>query len=117
MRKSLSLTGFGLVAATLLGGAGAAQAAPTVLDHDGTYGVGADIAPGDYVTYSASGLCAWARLTAYGDVIESGNGASGTLRIRIASTDAAFSTTGCGVWRTENANRPSTGSATGSFGL
>ncbi|QIS09213.1 hypothetical protein [Nocardia arthritidis] len=112
MRKSLWLTGFGVAA--VLASAGPAAAAPTIMDHDGTYVVGTDITPGDYVTYSATGSCVWARLTSYGDVLESGNGGSGTQRIRIAAGDGAFSSTGCGVWRTENANR--TGSGTGSAG-
>ncbi|MFI1915234.1 hypothetical protein [Nocardia sp. NPDC020380] len=114
MRKTLLLTGFGFSSTlALLIGAAPAGAAGSVMDHDGTYQVNADITPGYYTTHAADGPCTWARLSATGAVLSSGQGGNPTLTVRIPATDARFTTSGCGVWSIEGGqpNLPGTGSA------
>jgi hypothetical protein len=68
---------------------------------NGTYLIGADIAPGTYRTVGAPDGCYWARLrgTSGGsnDIIANDFG-SGWNVVTIAPTDLAFKTSGCGTW-------------------
>lgn len=72
---------------------------------DGTYRVGADIAPGTYTTAGPAkggiGSCYWSRLSSldgeFGSIIANEN-LEGQGVVTIAATDAAFKTTGCQDW-------------------
>ncbi|MGX9888653.1 hypothetical protein [Streptomyces sp. NPDC002276] len=72
---------------------------------DGTYVVGEDIEPGTYRTDGPQGglvpNCYWARLSSTSgdlrDIIANGN-TKGRTTVTIASTDKAFTTSGCNRW-------------------
>jgi hypothetical protein len=70
---------------------------------DGTYMVGTDIKPGTYHTTGAVGgslgNCYFARLssTNTSDIIDNNN-STGPMTVTIASSDAAFETSGCESW-------------------
>lgn len=118
MRNSLWLTGFGIAAAAVIGGAGPAAAAPSIMDHDGPYTVNTDISAGYYTTHDAAGDCEWVRLDTDGAIIERGNGGNGTVTVRIPATDTTFATSHCGTWQIEGGSRQPTGpGGTGSLGF
>ncbi|MFI1920050.1 hypothetical protein [Nocardia sp. NPDC020380] len=115
------IAGLGIVAA--LTGAGSANATVTVLDHDGTYAIPGDIAPGQYMTYHANQDCEWAVYDASGNTLFSGGigaairGTDGQIQIGIGGNAASFSTTSCGTWQLVNDGRQPTGQNSGSSGL
>jgi hypothetical protein len=67
---------------------------------DGMFIVGTDIAPGTYQTSGADG-CYYARLSGFsggdGDIIDNEN-PTGSAIVTVASTDAGFTSQGCGTW-------------------
>jgi hypothetical protein len=75
------------------------------MEHDGTYLVGKDVAPGLYLTQGASegDVCSWTRLSSIAShdashVIDRGESRDAQYA-QIAATDAAFETHGCQAWR------------------
>ena len=91
-------------------------ASPTGPFSDGTYLVGADIAPGRYRTNSLSSFCSWSRLSGFGgsDIIDIDIPSGASAIVDIAPTDVGFETGGCGSWSTDLS--PVTASPTGPFG-
>ena len=75
-------------------------ASPTGPFGDGTYLVGADIAPGRYRTTSLSSFCSWSRLSGFGgsDIIDIDIPSGASAIVDIAPTDVGFETGGCGSW-------------------
>jgi hypothetical protein len=76
------------------------------MEHDGTYLVGRDIAPGLYLTWGATGggMCSWSRLSSIGgddasSIIDRGESSDAQYAL-IAPTDKAFETHGCQTWST-----------------
>ncbi len=72
---------------------------------EGTYVVGVDMDPGTYVATGGES-CEWARLSGFGatesEVIERGFAdPAGPPRVTVTSTDAGFTSGGCGGWRLE----------------
>lgn len=73
---------------------------------DGTYVVSEEIKPGTYRTDGPQGglitSCYWARLSStsgeFKDIIANGS-TEGQTTVTIASTDKAFTTTGCKTWQ------------------
>jgi plastocyanin len=68
---------------------------------DGTYRVGADLAPGTYRTVGAPSGCYWARLNGLGGSLDEVNANSfgdGWAVVTIAQADRGFTTRGCGTW-------------------
>ncbi len=68
---------------------------------DGTYMVGADIAPGTYIAPNISGgACRWRRLSDFtwtsGTIVETL--ASGQKIVTIRADDVGFAAVGCGIW-------------------
>ena len=88
----------------------------TVDRENGTYLVGADIAPGRYRTNSLSSFCSWSRLSGFGgsDIIDIDIPSGASAIVDIAPTDVGFETNGCGSWSTDLS--PVTASPTGPFG-
>lgn len=80
------------------------------LPADGTFRMGVDLQPG---TYRAPGgeFCYWERLRGLGgetaDIIVNGAGIL-PQTVRIAPTDAAFRTQGCGTWTLDDGSAPTT---------
>ncbi|GAB2452103.1 hypothetical protein [Nocardia tengchongensis] len=114
----------GLGITLTLTGAGPASATITVLDHDGTYAIPGDIAPGQYMTYHANDDCEWVVYDAAGNALFSGGigsairGSNGQIQIGIGGGAATFSTTSCGTWQLVSGGRQPTGpTSTGSSGL
>lgn len=69
------------------------------MDHDGTYRVGTDIAPG---VYSSAGpadgtKCYWKRVGAGGAILDNALTAQPQV-VQIESTDDFFKTRGCQAW-------------------
>lgn len=84
---------------------------------DGTFIVGTDIAPGTYRAPQPSGGCYWERLAGFSGELEDilSNGFSGSPQlITILSSDAGFSSRGCGRWT--NDLSPVTANPSGPFG-
>ncbi len=78
----------------------AEQAAPTI--GDGTWLVGTDLQAGTWRAANEDGrYCVWRRLSdtsgSY-DAVIAGDGTDGPAVVTIADTDAAFKSSGCGVW-------------------
>jgi hypothetical protein len=72
-----------------------ANVAANTIPGDGTFLVGADVAPGTYRAEAQSG-CYWARLSSLNtsDIIDNNN-ADGPVVVEISPSDKAFQTTGC----------------------
>lgn len=103
-----------IVAALILAGwaasAGVADADPqptpppapkTTMDHDGTYAVGTDIAPGTYSSAGpvGNGTCYWKRLgNPDGNLIDNALSKKPQV-VQIEPSDKAFKTTGCQPWQ------------------
>ena len=87
---------------------------PATTFSDGTWQVGKDIAPGTYITQGASG-CYWDRSSdlsgSLSSVITNDN-PTGQAIVTILSTDAGFTSQGCGTW----SPLPTSGSQATSFG-
>jgi hypothetical protein len=87
----------------------ASPGAKTTIDHDGTYTVGTDIAPGTYSSAGpvANGTCYWKRLgNPDGALIDNAMSKKPQV-VQIDPTDKAFKTDGCQPWLlTPDANPP-----------
>jgi hypothetical protein len=84
----------------------------TTIDHDGTYAVGSDIAPGVYSSAGpvGAGTCYWKRLgNPDGNLIDNALSKKPQV-VQIDPTDKSFKTSGCQPWQlTPDANPPSSG--------
>ena len=88
----------------------------TTIDHDGTYAVGTDIAPGTYSTAGpeGNGTCYWKRLgNPDGNLIDNALSKKSQV-VQIDPTDKSFKTSGCQPWQltpdaTPPANTPPPG--------
>ena len=88
----------------------------TTIDHDGTYAVGTDIAPGTYSTAGpeGNGTCYWKRLgNPDGNLIDNAMSKKSQV-VQIDPTDKSFKTSGCQPWQltpdaTPPANTPPAG--------
>jgi hypothetical protein len=69
------------------------------MDHDGTYTVGSDIAPGVYSSAgpAGNGTCYWKRLNG-SDTVDNAMSRKPQV-VRIDSGDTAFKTDGCQPWQ------------------
>jgi hypothetical protein len=90
-------------------GASPAAGPKTTIEHDGTFAVGTDIAPGTYSTAGpvTDGTCYWKRLgNPDGALIDNAISKKPQV-VRIEATDKAFKTDGCQPWQlTPDANPP-----------
>jgi hypothetical protein len=101
-----------IVAATLVlagcgASAGIASADPpapppvlaTTMDHDGTYSLGSDIAPGTYSSAGpvGSGTCYWKRMSG-SDIVDSAMSSKPQV-VQINASDTTFKTDGCQAWQ------------------
>ncbi|MGZ4585506.1 MAG: hypothetical protein ACXVYI_14380 [Mycobacterium sp.] len=70
------------------------------IDHDGTYAVGSDIAPGIYTTAGpvGGGACYWKRTGSDGAVIDNSLTKKSQV-VQIEPTDKAFKSSGCQPWQ------------------
>ncbi len=80
-----------------------AELPPPAIDFlDGTYIVGTEVPAGTFRTLAAEGLCYWERLAGFSggldDIIANGLADGAPEIVTIASTDAGFSSSGCGSW-------------------
>jgi hypothetical protein len=84
----------------------------TTIDHDGTYAVGSDIAPGVYSSAGpvGTGTCYWKRVgNPDGNLIDNALSKKPQV-VQIDPTDKSFKTSGCQPWQlTPDANPPSSG--------
>ena len=73
----------------------------TTIDHDGTYAVGTDVAPGVYSSAgpAGSGTCYWKRLgNPDGNLIDNAMSKKSQV-VQIEATDKSFKTSGCQPWQ------------------
>ncbi|WP_420715877.1 hypothetical protein [Mycobacterium sp. 663a-19] len=80
----------------------------TSIDHDGTFAVGTDIAPGTYSTAGPlpNGTCYWKRMgNPDGNLIDNSMSKKPQV-VRIEPTDKAFKTDGCQPWQQTDAAPP-----------
>ena len=73
----------------------------TAIDHDGTYAVGTDIAPGTYSSAGpvGNGTCYWKRLgNPDGNLIDNALSKKPQV-VQIDPTDKTFKTSGCQPWQ------------------
>jgi hypothetical protein len=81
----------------------------TTIDHDGTFAVGTDIAPGTYSSAGpvGDGACYWKRLgNPDGNLIDNALSKKPQV-VQIDPTDKSFKTSGCQPWQlTPDANPP-----------
>ena len=78
-----------------------AGALKTTIDHDGTYLVGKDIAPGTYSSAGpvGNGACYWKRLgNPDGNLIDNALSKKPQV-VQIEATDKSFKTSGCQPWQ------------------
>jgi hypothetical protein len=78
------------------------------IDHDGTFAVGSDIAPGTYSSAGpvANGTCYWKRVGTDGNLVDNSMSKKPQV-VRIEPTDKSFKTDGCQPWQlTPDANPP-----------
>ena len=80
----------------------------TTIDHDGTYAVGTDIAPGTYSSAGpvAGGTCYWKRMSSLNgrDIIDNAMSLKPQV-VQIDPGDKAFKTDGCQPWqKTDDVN-------------
>jgi hypothetical protein len=91
------------------------------IDHDGTYAVGTDIAPGTYVSAGplADGTCYWKRLGSGDDGKQLVDNALSKKPqvVRIDPTDKAFKTDGCQPWQKDDAATPDPGKSPADINL
>jgi hypothetical protein len=92
----------------------------TTLDHDGTYVVGTDVAPGTYSSAGPveDGTCYWKRLgsASNNDIIDNSMSKKPQV-VQIAPTDKAFKTDGCQPWQKNDAASPDPGKPPGGGNL
>jgi hypothetical protein len=88
------------------------SAPKTTIDHDGTYTVGTDVAPGTYTSAGPvqDGTCYWKRLgsASNNDIIDNSMSKKPQV-VQIAPTDKAFKTDGCQPWQKNDAANPDAG--------
>jgi hypothetical protein len=105
---------FALATWCTAGGVASAEPAPapppapkTIIDADGTYAVGTDIAPGTYGSGgpTGDGTCSWKRADGTGATIDNAISKQAQV-IEITPTDATFKTRGCQVWALTDAAPP-----------
>lgn len=100
----------GLLLAGWAGSAGIAAADPqttpapapkTTIDHDGTYTVGTDIAPGTYTSAGpvGEGTCYWKRMANPDGALIDNAMSKKPQVVQIEASDKAFKTTGCQPWQ------------------
>ncbi|ORB82612.1 hypothetical protein B1987_00600 [Mycobacterium kansasii] len=100
----------GLILAGWAGSADVAAADPqpappsapkTTIDHDGTYTVGTDIAPGTYSSAGpvGNGTCYWKRLGNPDGALLDNALSKKPQVVQIQPTDKAFKTSGCQPWQ------------------
>jgi hypothetical protein len=79
----------------------------TTIDHDGTFVVGTDIAPGTYSSPGpvGSGTCYWKRTSPDGDIIDNALSKKPQI-VQVLPTDSAFKTNGCQPWQLTDAVPP-----------
>ena len=79
----------------------------TTIDHDGTFLVGTDIAPGTYSSPGpvGSGTCYWKRTSPDGDIIDNALSKKPQI-VQVLPTDSAFKTSGCQPWQLTDAVPP-----------
>ena len=72
---------------------------PVVMDHDGTFAVGAEIMPGVYSSAGPlpGGTCYWRRIGAEDTTVENAL-TKQPQTVQIAAADIAFKTNGCQPW-------------------
>ena len=97
-----ALSAVAALVATVVGAAPAqAQAQPQGPFADGTYQVGASLAPGLYRTLGGPG-CYWTRSSdasgSVGSILANRYMAGGRAVVEVQATDAVFSTQRCGTW-------------------
>jgi hypothetical protein len=88
----------------------APPAPATTIDHDGTYTVGTQLAPGTYATAGPAegSTCYWKRVGGEGGTSTLENAISKKPQIvQIEPTDTAFKTDGCQPWQQTDAAPPS----------
>lgn len=73
----------------------------TTIDHDGTYAVGADIAPGIYSSAGpvGNGTCYWKRLGNPDGALVDNALSKKPQVVQIDATDKSFKTSGCQPWQ------------------
>jgi hypothetical protein len=107
------------------GVAGADPPAPppqpkTSIDHDGTYVVGTDIAPGTYTSGGpvGTGVCYWKRVGngPGNDVIDNAMSKKPQV-VQIEAGDKAFKTNGCQPWQISDTATPDPGRSPGDVKL
>lgn len=106
------------------GVAGADPPAPpqpkTTIDHDGTFAVGTDIAPGIYSSAGpvGKGACYWKRLGNDADNKVIDNAISKKPQVvQIEASDKAFKTDGCQPWQKTDTATPDPGTPPGDVKL
>ncbi len=73
----------------------------TTIDHDGTYAVGTDIAPGTYSTAGpvGNGTCYWKRMGNPDGALLDNAMSKKPQVVQIEASDKAFKTHGCQPWQ------------------
>jgi hypothetical protein len=71
----------------------------STIDHDGTFTVGTDIAPGTYRSAGpvGDGACYWKRLSG-SNIVDNAMSKKSQV-VQIEATDTAFKTSGCQQWQ------------------
>jgi hypothetical protein len=98
-----------------------APAAKTSIDHDGTFAVGTDLAPGTYTSAGpvGNGVCYWKRVGAGDDgkqLVDNAMSKKPQI-VRIEPTDKAFKTDGCQPWQKNDAAVPDPGKSPAEAGI
>ncbi|GFG65157.1 hypothetical protein MKUB_26470 [Mycobacterium kubicae] len=80
----------------------------TTIDHDGTFAVGTEIAPGTYSTAGpvGNGTCYWKRLGNPDGALIDNSLSKKPQTVQIEATDKAFKTDGCQPWQITDAPAP-----------
>jgi hypothetical protein len=92
----------------------------TTIDHNGTFAVGTDIAPGTYTSAGpvGNGTCYWKRLAGDDGKQLVDNAMSKKPQVvRIDPTDKAFKTDGCQPWQKNDEATPDQGKSPADAGL
>lgn len=99
----------------------AGPAPKTSIDHDGTFAVGTDIAPGTYTSAGpvGNGVCYWKRVGTGDDGKQLVDNAMSKKPqvVRIDPTDKAFKTDGCQPWQRNDAAVPDPGKSPDQAGI
>jgi len=126
MGSKTALVGASLALACAVVSAGPASADPaapppaptTTIDHDGTYVVGVDIAPGTYASAGpvGDGACYWKRLGSLqgNDIIDNALSHQPQV-VQIDPADKAFKTSGCQPWQPADPQSAATPAPSGSI--